>query len=66
MLADSDERTLRMQMIPRNPRNGIYPATDDYVHAMEVSGAARFLFVSALWGLIPKGRLQTAWKNSYR
>ncbi|RVL64302.1 RidA family protein [Sinorhizobium meliloti] len=74
MLADSDERTLRMQMIPRNPRNGIYPATDDYVHAMEVSGAARFLFVSGTMGLDPEGKapdsleeqLSLIWSNIRR
>ena len=40
-----------MQMTPKNPDNGIYPATPDYVHAMEVTGAARFLFVSGTMGL---------------
>jgi 2-iminobutanoate/2-iminopropanoate deaminase len=28
-----------MQLVPHNPTEGVYPATDDYVHAMEVRGA---------------------------
>lgn len=43
-----------MLMTPRNPATGLYPA-DDYVHAMEVSGARRFLFVSGTMGLDDKG-----------
>lgn len=43
-----------MQMIPRDPSDGIYPTTD-YVHAMEVSGAARFLFLSGTMGLDTDG-----------
>ena len=35
-----------MKLTPRNPTDGIYPATEDYVHAMEVEGARRLLFVS--------------------
>jgi enamine deaminase RidA (YjgF/YER057c/UK114 family) len=34
-----------------NPADGIYAATRDYVHAMEVSGASRQLFVSGTMGL---------------
>ena len=45
-----------MEMIPRNPAEGVYPATDDYVHAMEVRGAQRMLFVSGTMGLDPSGR----------
>lgn len=63
-----------MQMIPRSPRDGIYPATDDYVHAIEVSGAARFLFVSGTMGLDTKGKapesledqLSLVWSNIRR
>ena len=63
-----------MQMISRNPRDGIYPASDDYVHAMEVSGAARFLFVSGTMGLDANGKapagleeqLSLVWSNIRR
>jgi enamine deaminase RidA (YjgF/YER057c/UK114 family) len=63
-----------MEMIPRNPRQGIYPATPDYVHAMEVTGAARILFVSGTMGLDHDGRapdglsaqLSLLWSNIRR
>ncbi|MEU7894931.1 hypothetical protein AB0B45_18995 [Nonomuraea sp. NPDC049152] len=32
---------------------GVYPATDDYVHAMKVRGAQRLLFVAGAMGLDP-------------
>jgi len=44
-----------MEMLVRNPRDGIYPATDDYVHGMEVRGADRLLFVSGTMGLDATG-----------
>jgi enamine deaminase RidA (YjgF/YER057c/UK114 family) len=44
-----------MRMIPRNPTAGVYPATSDYVHAMEVVAPQRFLFVSGTMGLDPEG-----------
>lgn len=54
-----------------NPTTGIYPATRDYVHAMEVTGAARHLFVSGTMGLAEDGsapasldeQLELIWKN---
>lgn len=49
-----------MLTVPRNPRDGIYPATDDYVHAMEVSGATRLLFVSGTMGLDVDGQAPEA------
>lgn len=63
-----------MQMTTRNPRDGIYPATDDYVHAMEVREAARFLFVSGTMGLDADGKapdnlqdqLSLVWSNIRR
>lgn len=63
-----------MKMTPRNPRDGIYPATDDYVHAMEVSGAQRLLFVSGTMGLDAEGtapesledQLALVWSNIRR
>jgi 2-iminobutanoate/2-iminopropanoate deaminase len=44
-----------MELVPRNPTEGVYPATHDYVHAMEVRGAARMLFVAGTMGLDPTG-----------
>lgn len=44
-----------MQLVPHNPTDGVYPATADYVHAMEVVGAQRFLFVAGTMGLDPSG-----------
>ena len=38
-----------------NPSDGIYPATPDYVHAIEVNGASRQLFVSGTMGLDEHG-----------
>jgi 2-iminobutanoate/2-iminopropanoate deaminase len=63
-----------MKMIPLNPKQGIYPATPDYVHAMEVTGAARLLFVSGTMGLdrngqAPRGlsaQLSLLWSNIRR
>ena len=63
-----------MKMIPLNPKLGIYPATPDYVHAMEVTGAARLLFVSGTMGLDHNGRapdglsaqLSLLWSNIRR
>ena len=44
-----------MRLIPHNPTAGVYAATDDYVHAMEVDGAQRLLFVAGTLGLDPTG-----------
>jgi enamine deaminase RidA (YjgF/YER057c/UK114 family) len=44
-----------MQMIVRNPTQGIYPATSDYVHAMEVREPKRFLYVAGTMGLDENG-----------
>jgi enamine deaminase RidA (YjgF/YER057c/UK114 family) len=45
-----------MQLVPHSPSEGVYPATADYVHAMEVRGAERLLFVSGTMGLDPDAR----------
>lgn len=45
-----------MKMTPINPADGIYPATSDYVHAMEVTGTTRFLFISGTMGLDHHGK----------
>src|SRR6187431_3067353 len=47
---------IHMETIPRSPSDGVYPATDDYVHAIEVRGAERFLFVAGTMGLDTDGR----------
>lgn len=60
-----------MEMIVRNPRDGIYAATPDYVHAMELHQPERLLFVSGTMGLDEKGsagatlekQLQLIWSN---
>jgi 2-iminobutanoate/2-iminopropanoate deaminase len=45
-----------MELVPHNPTEGVYAATGDYVHAMEVRGAGRLLFVAGTMGLDPAGK----------
>jgi 2-iminobutanoate/2-iminopropanoate deaminase len=45
-----------MQSRAVNPVTRIYPATPDYVHAMEVHGVQRLLFVSGTMGLDETGK----------
>ena len=60
-----------MEMVAHNPNDGVYPATSDYVHGMEVRGAQRMLFVSGTMGLDPAGKpgdtltqqLEHVWNN---
>jgi enamine deaminase RidA (YjgF/YER057c/UK114 family) len=60
-----------MELMPHNPTDGIYPTGDDYVHAMEVRGALRLLFVAGTMGLDPGGapgatlaeQLDLIWSN---
>ncbi|MET7394016.1 RidA family protein [Dactylosporangium sp. NPDC005572] len=60
-----------MELTPHRPTDGVYPATDDYAHAMEVRGAARLLFVAGTMGLHPDGtpgaglaeQLDLIWSN---
>jgi 2-iminobutanoate/2-iminopropanoate deaminase len=60
-----------MELVPHNPTEGVYPATTDYVHAMEVRGAGRLLFVAGTMGLTPTGtpgadlaeQLNLIWSN---
>jgi enamine deaminase RidA (YjgF/YER057c/UK114 family) len=42
-----------MELIPHNPTEGVYSTGGDWVHAMEVRGAERLLFVSGTMGLRP-------------
>jgi enamine deaminase RidA (YjgF/YER057c/UK114 family) len=60
-----------MEQIVHNPTKGVYAATDDYVHAMEVVGAKRLLFVAGTMGLDARGepppmldaQLELVWSN---
>jgi len=60
-----------MKMVPRNPARGVYAATPDYIHAMEVQNPARFLYLSGTMGLDEKGiagktlaeQLDLLWSN---
>ncbi len=44
-----------MKMKIHNPTAGIYPATGDYVHALEVQQPNRILYVSGTMGLDERG-----------
>lgn len=60
-----------MEIVAHNPAEGVYPATEDYVHAVEVRGAERLLFVAGTMGLDGQGRpgatlaeqLDLVWSN---
>lgn len=60
-----------METVVRNPRSGVYPATPDYIHALEVRSPGRFLFVSGTMGLDTSGvagktlaeQLDLVWSN---
>lgn len=60
-----------MEMIERNPATGIYPASPDYIHALEVRHPTRLLFVSGTMGLDQEGmaavdldgQLELIWSN---
>lgn len=57
-----------------NPSDGLYAATPDYVHAIELTGAGRLVFVSGTMGLDPDGnapstlreQLDLVWSNIAR
>jgi 2-iminobutanoate/2-iminopropanoate deaminase len=40
-----------MELLTHNPSRGVYAASPDYAHALEVRGASRTLFVSGTMGL---------------
>jgi enamine deaminase RidA (YjgF/YER057c/UK114 family) len=44
-----------METVAHNPTEGVYPAVGDYVHALEVRGADRLVFVAGTMGLDPGG-----------
>ncbi|ASS54782.1 enamine deaminase RidA [Rhizobium leguminosarum bv. trifolii] len=60
-----------MEMITRNPASGVYPASPDYIHALEVRHPSRLLFVSGTMGLDQEGmaaadlerQLELIWSN---
>lgn len=60
-----------MELIPHNPDEGVYSTGGDWVHAMEVRGAERLLFLSGTMGLDPAGaagatleaQLELVWAN---
>ena len=60
-----------MELIPHNPTEGIYSTGGDWVHALEVRGAERMLFVSGTMGLKPDftapptldEQLECVWNN---
>ncbi len=60
-----------MDTVIHNPTDGIYAATDDYVHALEVRDPARMLFVAGTMGLDASGvagtrlehQLELVWSN---
>jgi 2-iminobutanoate/2-iminopropanoate deaminase len=60
-----------METVAHSPTEGIYPAVGDYIHALEVRGAARLLFVAGTMGLRSDGvagttldeQLQLIWSN---
>ena len=64
----------RLKLVAHNPENGIYRATDDYIHAVEAVGTRRQLFVSGTMGLDPSGhpangidaQLDIIWRNIAR
>jgi 2-iminobutanoate/2-iminopropanoate deaminase len=60
-----------MELIPHNPKDGVYSTGGDWVHALEVCGATRMLFVSGTMGLRPDftapptldEQLECVWNN---
>jgi 2-iminobutanoate/2-iminopropanoate deaminase len=63
-----------MKMQAKDPVDGIYATSDYYVHAMEVYGPERFLFLSGTMGLDAQGKapegleaqLELLWSNIRR
>lgn len=63
--------TAPVRLIPHAPTDGVYAATPDYTHAIELRGAKRLLFVAGTMGLDPDGipgesldiQLELIWSN---
>ncbi|GAA0981286.1 RidA family protein [Acrocarpospora macrocephala] len=60
-----------METVTHTPTEGVYAATGDYAHAIEVRNAERLLFVAGTMGLDPAGvpgktlaeQLELIWSN---
>jgi enamine deaminase RidA (YjgF/YER057c/UK114 family) len=60
-----------LELIAHNPTEGVYSTGGDWVHALEVRGAGRLLFVSGTMGLRPdfsapptlEEQLECVWNN---
>jgi enamine deaminase RidA (YjgF/YER057c/UK114 family) len=60
-----------MKTVIHNPTTGVYAATPDYVHALEVRNPGRMLFVAGTMGLDAQGvagesleqQLELVWAN---
>jgi enamine deaminase RidA (YjgF/YER057c/UK114 family) len=60
-----------MKTVIHNPTTGVYAATPDYVHALEVRNPERMLFVAGTMGLDAQGvageslerQLELVWSN---
>jgi 2-iminobutanoate/2-iminopropanoate deaminase len=60
-----------MQTVQHNPTDGIYPATPDYIHALEVRQPDRILYLAGTMGLDAQGipgetleqQLELIWSN---
>jgi enamine deaminase RidA (YjgF/YER057c/UK114 family) len=67
----SPRKGVPMEIVAHNPTDGIYPAVGDYVHALEVRGPGRILFVAGTMGLDSDGvagatltdQLELIWSN---
>lgn len=63
-----------MNQMILNPRDGIYPATGDYVHGISLAGISRLIYISGTMGLEASGRpaptlegqLALIWENIRR
>ena len=55
-----------MDTITHNPAEGIYAATDDYAHALEVRNPARMLFVAGTMGSTPRAWPVRRWRTNWR
>jgi enamine deaminase RidA (YjgF/YER057c/UK114 family) len=60
-----------LELIPHNPTQGVYSTGGDWLHALEVRGSQRLLFVSGTMGLRPdftapptlEEQLKCVWNN---
>jgi 2-iminobutanoate/2-iminopropanoate deaminase len=60
-----------LELIPHDPTDGVYSTGGDWLHAIEVRGSERMLFVSGTMGLLPdfsapttlEEQLECVWNN---